>query len=114
MKTNGIRSLRLAAVLAASLLTCHEIAGSGEELFSVQKAGQYGFIDSTGKLVIPLQFLSVYEFSDGVAIVTRSSTSGEIIDTAGKGWRSFRYTRVSSSYPKVSRWSCKANRVGGS
>src|SRR5215831_15485948 len=39
-------------------------------LFAVYKDGKSGFIDNTGKIVIPLQFDSANGFSEGLALVT--------------------------------------------
>jgi len=38
-------------------------------LFPVVKDGKWGYIDRTGKIVIPLQYSDAYEFSEGLAAV---------------------------------------------
>lgn len=44
---------------------------------------KYGFIDTTGKLVIPTQFTSAEDFSDGLALVEKDEKQF-FIDTTGK------------------------------
>ncbi|HYX30966.1 MAG TPA: WG repeat-containing protein [Pyrinomonadaceae bacterium] len=55
---------------------------SDAQLFAVAKDGQYGFIDRTGKIVIPLQFDSASPFSEGLALVTLKDKKF-FIDTTG-------------------------------
>jgi hypothetical protein len=52
-------------------------------LFAVDKDGKSGFIDNTGQIVIPLQFDSANEFSEGLALVTLKGKKF-FIDTAGR------------------------------
>ena len=51
-------------------------------------AYQYGFVDQTGKLVIPLQYSEVKRFTEGLAPVSRTRDSGwdlwGYIDKTGK------------------------------
>lgn len=50
-----------------------------------RESNKYGFIDKTGKLVIPYQFDDVYNFSDGLARVYNSRTQKYgFIDKTGK------------------------------
>ena len=52
-------------------------------LFPVSKDGKSGFIDNTGKVVIPLQFDSANDFSEGLALVTLKGKTF-FIDTRGR------------------------------
>src|ERR1700704_3111972 len=52
-------------------------------LFPVEKDGKFGFIDRTGKIVIPLQFDSANDFHEGLALVT-SNHKTMFIDMTGK------------------------------
>ena len=52
------------------------------DLFAVEKNGKSGFIDRTGKIVIPLQFDSASPFSEGLALVTLKHKKF-FIDTTG-------------------------------
>ena len=52
-------------------------------LFPVEMDGKFGFIDRAGRIVIPLQFDSVNDFHDGLALVTASNRK-MFIDTSGK------------------------------
>lgn len=54
-----------------------------EGLACVKQNGKYGFIDKTGKTVIPIQFDDTAGFVDGLAIVRQNDKCG-IIDTTGK------------------------------
>jgi len=53
------------------------------QLFRIEKDGKSGFIDRTGKVVIPPQFDSVSGFSEGLALATRNGKKF-FIDTNGK------------------------------
>jgi len=67
-------------------LCCHFTfaqQSSTERLFVVQKDGKSGFIDRTGKVVIPIQFDSANNFHEGLALVTMSGKKA-FIDTTGK------------------------------
>ena len=46
--------------------------------------GKYGFIDKTGKVVIPCKWKDVGWFSDGLAIVRDDNEKYGIIDKTGK------------------------------
>jgi hypothetical protein len=56
---------------------------SGKQLFSIEKDGKSGFIDSSGKVVIAPQFDSTRGFSEGLALVTRNGKKF-FIDTSGR------------------------------
>lgn len=54
------------------------VGSFSEGLAYVQKAGKYGFIDTTGKLVIPCEWDDAGKFSEGLASVTKTGKSGYI------------------------------------
>ena len=56
------------------------MAGVGKDVDNNKK---YGFIDRTGKLVIPLQYDSVGVFSEGLAAVKSNGKVG-FVDKTGK------------------------------
>lgn len=70
-------------VLLTSFIFAQE--SSSGNLFKIKVNDKYGFIDSSGKIVIEPQFQGVYDFSDGLAKI---HTSGEFdtayIDKTGK------------------------------
>jgi hypothetical protein len=53
------------------------------QLIAVEKDGQSGFMDQTGKVVIPFQFDSAQGFHEGLALVTLKGKK-VFIDTAGR------------------------------
>jgi hypothetical protein len=46
-----------------------------ERLAAVDIGGKYGYIDTSGKLIIPPQFRDTYAFSEGIARVSTSDGS---------------------------------------
>src|SRR5262250_2522337 len=68
-----LRRCHLLLLLLLFLFACQLCLAqpqSATELFAVYKDGKSGFIDSTGKVVIPLQFDSANGFNEGLALVT--------------------------------------------
>ena len=53
------------------------------DLWPVERHGKWGYIDKTGRIIIPLKFESTDEFSEGLAAVTIKEKTG-YIDTTGK------------------------------
>lgn len=60
-----------------------DIGFFSEGFAAVEKDGMYGFIDKTGKLVIPTIYEYVQPFSEGLAAVNRDGKWG-FIDKKGK------------------------------
>src|SRR6266513_1958263 len=80
------RTLNRFLILAVCSLCGHFTfaqPSSSERLFVVQKDGKSGFIDRTGKVLIPIQFDSANNFHEGLALVTMSGKKA-FIDTTGK------------------------------
>jgi hypothetical protein len=76
----------LLLLLGLHLFICHLCVAqpqSSGELFTVNRDGKSGFIDATGKIVIPLQFDSANGFSEGLALVTLKGKTF-FIDTTGR------------------------------
>lgn len=82
--------LRLKMFLAGLFLilaTCSAQAAQGPEdadmLFLITVKDKYGFIDRSGKVVVPPQFEDAEEFSEGLAVVKVAGLYG-YIDASGK------------------------------
>jgi hypothetical protein len=71
----------LALLSSASLSIVQPQPPNAKRLFPVEKDSQWGFIDRTGKIVIPLQFDSANDFHEGLALVTVKGRSLFIDDT---------------------------------
>jgi hypothetical protein len=64
-----------------------QLSKEPSNLFRVVKDGKWGYMDKTGKIVIPLQFACTWGFSEGLAAVMVSNfPTGKIgfIDTTGR------------------------------
>ena len=59
------------------------VSGFSEGFAQVAKDGKYGFVDKTGKEVVPLIYDSVENFSEGLAQVEKDSKYG-FVDQTGK------------------------------
>ena len=84
--TVRIPKKRLICLVVVAFLCAFGVRGQRPEskaLFPVEKGGKFGFIDRTGKVVIPLQFDSANDFHEGLALVT-SNRKTMFIDTTGK------------------------------
>ena len=64
-------------------------------LFSIKKAGKYGFADSTGKVCIEPTYNEVEDFKEGYALVEKDNLYG-YINKAGRVKIDFQYTDASS------------------
>lgn len=56
---------------------------SASQLIAVEKDGKSGFIDHTGKVVIPFRFDKAYDFHEGLALVTVQGKKS-FIDSTGR------------------------------
>ncbi len=65
------------------LVLTHSLLAQDPALFPVEKNGKAGYIDQTGKVVIPLKFDEARGFSEGLAAV-RSGDDWGYIDSTGK------------------------------
>ncbi len=74
----------ICAALIALLfaLECRAQQQAGKTLFPVEKNDKWGFIDRTGKIVIPLQFNGANDFHEGLALVTANGKK-LFVDTFG-------------------------------
>jgi len=81
-----MRKVNRILVFVVCLLLCHVCFAQqppAQQLFLAQKDGKSGFIDRTGKVVIPIQFDSANNFHEGLARVTMSGKKA-FIDATGK------------------------------
>src|SRR5436190_4402594 len=80
LRNQPIRFLVILACLAACQLC---FAQPQSQLIVVEKDGRSGFIDNTGKVVIPFQFDKAYSFNEGLALVIVGDKKS-FIDTSGR------------------------------
>jgi len=59
---------------------------------------RYGFIDVSGKFVIPAKYKAAWRFSDGIAVVTKENNKQALIDKNGKEIADFSYKNESGYY----------------
>jgi hypothetical protein len=73
-----------------------------EGLVRVKMLDKYGYMDTTGKMVIPAQYVHAKEFSEGLAAVAKLNEFGEakwgFIDKTGKVQIPFQYSIMPSSF----------------
>src|SRR5882762_11324102 len=67
---NHLNLILLTLVLSAMLLGAQPKSRETKILFPVEKDDKWGFIDRTGRIVVPLQFDSANDFHEGLALVT--------------------------------------------
>lgn len=77
-----MRSLRYFVLLAALLPPALHAQASAPRRFQVEQDGKWGFIDNSGKLVIPVKFSQVQSFAEGLAAVQYQGKWG-YIDESG-------------------------------
>jgi len=77
------QSIRLSVILTCLCACNFGFTESQAQLFVVEKDGKSGFIDQTGKVVIPFQFDSAQGFSEGLALVTMKDKKF-FVDTNGR------------------------------
>lgn len=68
-----------------------------EGLAWVQKDGKWGYINKTGKVVIPLQYDDAYSFYEGLAVVKKDGKYG-FINKTGKIIVPLQYDDVGAFY----------------
>lgn len=66
-----------------------------EGLARIERDGKYGFIDKTGKVVIPLNYDDTWSFSEGLALVSRNGKYG-FIDKTSKVVIPLKYDKADS------------------
>lgn len=70
----------------------HEYLGNfSEDLAQIKIKGKYGYIDRSGKLVIPVLYSIAHEFSEGLAMVAFENKKYGFIDKSGKIIIPFKY-----------------------
>ena len=80
---NQVFVIPLTLLLSAILLAAQPQSQNAKTLFPVEKDDKWGFIDRTGKIVIPLQFDSANDFHEGLALVTANGKK-LFIDGSGR------------------------------
>src|SRR6476620_6138081 len=78
-----ITRFAIALISLVAVQLCFAQPQPGSQLFPIEKDGKSGFIDRTGKIVIPPQFDNVTGFSEGLALATRNGKKF-FIDQNGK------------------------------
>lgn len=74
------------------------VAGAGDHLIPVKnEEGKFGFVNSSGKLVIPCRYEDAEGFRAGLSSVKKAGKYG-YIDTAGKTVIGFRYDEAAGFY----------------
>jgi hypothetical protein len=88
MKTFAMITMTVCSVL----FSCIALAGNGR--FAVHNdKGKWGYIDTTGKIIIAIQYEDAKEFSEGVAAVKQGGLWG-YIDTLGSKVIDFAFTKA--------------------
>lgn len=83
MRLLNTRFVCLTLIALVCAIACQAQQREIQKLFPVEKDNRWGFIDSTGKVVIPLEFDSANEFHEGLALVTTGKQKA-FIDTSGR------------------------------
>ncbi|MDX6304249.1 MAG: hypothetical protein QOI77_1218, partial [Blastocatellia bacterium] len=65
-----LTKILLTLFLSSILSTAQSQSQTAKTLFPVERDDQWGFIDRTGKIIIPLQFDSANDFHEGLALVS--------------------------------------------
>lgn len=76
-----MKTTRIMVVITLCFL--FNIANAQEILIAAQKQGKWGYIDTSGKFVIPAQFEDAYPFLKNTAVAKEKGLFG-VIDTKGK------------------------------
>jgi WG containing repeat len=83
---NALKQANRIVVIIFCLIACRVCLAqpqSEKQLFSIEKDGKSGFIDSSGRVVIAPQFDTAHGFSEGLAFVTRDGKKF-FIDKTGR------------------------------
>src|SRR5437868_2238657 len=71
------------AILVLVGLFCQSTVKSQDVLYPFSEKGKYGYINKTGKVVLPAQFEYSEKFYEGLAVVKQGGKRG-FIDMTGK------------------------------
>jgi hypothetical protein len=83
VKDDTYKIIDVTGKVLADLKQYDSVDDYGEGLFGVSKGKKSGYVDKTGKLIIPMSFTSVYKFSEGLAFVKKGDKMF-FIDKTGK------------------------------
>ncbi|MBQ2830318.1 MAG: WG repeat-containing protein, partial [Oscillospiraceae bacterium] len=89
----------------------YSISDIGDGLLPVAKGGKWGFIDTTGKLVIPCGYDSAKDFSEGLARVEKDGKWG-LINTSGKVVLPIEYDYFVGDFSEGLAWVQKDGKYG--
>ena len=78
-----MRNLAIKASLLLFLFSSCAFAQENNSPRPIQQNGKWGYIDSTGKIVIKPQFVSAEEFSEGLAAIENEHGKHGFIDESG-------------------------------
>ena len=75
-----MRVKRFIALICLVVFACFNAVHAKEtsNLFPVKKGGKFGYIDRTGKVIIPFKFDDAWQFSEGLASVKIGEKRGYI------------------------------------
>ena len=105
MRLSGLTILLLSAALAQEALAdqldfkwireirCEQIRPYSDDMCAFKENGKWGFMDTSGNVVIAPQFDECYDFADGHAIVKKGPRWG-IIDKTGKSSTGFVFSKM--------------------
>lgn len=81
----SVLSLNAVIVLAFSILNCvyAQQTKATLQLRPIQQNGKWGYIDSTGKIIVKPQFVSAEEFSEGLAAIENEDGKHSYVDESG-------------------------------
>ena len=74
-----------------------------EGLVAVYKNGKYGYMNKTGKMVIPYTYKTAGDFSDGRVVVSKNDKYG-VIDKTGKTIVPFKFNWLDDYYEGLARY----------
>lgn len=69
------------SVIGATYGTANVFSGG---LSLLQQGDSFGYLDRSGKIAIPVQYSSAYDFADGLALVTTKEGKQSYVDKTGK------------------------------
>ncbi|HEY0297601.1 MAG TPA: WG repeat-containing protein [Arachidicoccus sp.] len=64
--------------------------------------GKYGYVDTSGKVVLPFKYYNAFDFSDGISVVAIDTVDGSLL-YKGKGYVDSLYNSLPSG-PKEYKW----------
>ena len=75
-------NIRLSLLVLVGIL-CHTFSFAQDVLYPFAEKGKYGYINKTGKVVVPAQYEYAEKFYEGMGVVKQGGKRG-FIDATGK------------------------------